>query len=90
MDGFLAGSGFDGLAAGIFDLALQVMVGHRADGGVGPDVLSRLDHVDDRVDRQDDTHEAERCAEGAHEREGQEVAAHRDTGIADAPAPKAG
>ena len=59
MDGtFFTGSGLDGFAAGIFDLALEVVVGHRADGGVGPDVLGRLDHVDDRVDRQDDPRDA--------------------------------
>ena len=59
------------------------MVGHCADRGVRPDIFGRLNHVNNRVDRQDDTHEAERCAEGTHERESQEVAAHGDAGVAD-------
>lgn len=68
--------------SGIVELALQVVVGHGAYRGVGPDVFCGLDHVDDGVDRQDDAHEAHRSADGGHEGEGQEIAAHRDACIA--------
>lgn len=59
------------------------MVGHGTDGRVGPDVFSSFNHVDDCVDRQDDTHDADRCTDAGHERQGQEIAAHGDAGVTD-------
>ena len=59
------------------------MVGHGADGRIGPDVFSGFNHVDDGVDRQDDTHDADGGTDAGHERQGQEVAAHGDAGITD-------
>ena len=59
------------------------MVGHGTDSRVGPDVFGCFDHVDDGVDRQDDTHDADRRTDAGHERQSQEVAAHGDAGVAD-------
>ena len=59
------------------------MIRHRADAGVRPDILCRLDHIDDGIDRKDEPHDADRRADTAHERERQEVASHRYARIAD-------
>ena len=59
------------------------MVGHRADAGIRPDILCCLDHIDDRIDRKDEPHDADRRADTAHEGKRQEVASHRYACIAD-------
>lgn len=59
------------------------MVGHCANAGVGPNVFCGLNHIDDGVNRQDDTHDADGGTDAGHERQGQEVAAHGDAGITD-------
>lgn len=64
-------------------LVFEVMVGHSCDAGVAPHVLSRLHHIDDSVDGQDDAHDADGCPLTGHQREGEEVTAHGHTCIAD-------
>ena len=59
------------------------MVRHGGDAGVARNVHRGFDHVDDGVDREDHTHQVNRDVEGRHEGEGEEVAAHRNTGVAD-------
>lgn len=65
------------------ELVLEVVLGHAADARVGPHVFGGLNHVDDRVDRQNDAHEADGGADAAHQGQGQKVAAHGDAGVAD-------
>lgn len=65
------------------ELVGQIVVGHSTDGRVGPNVFCCFDHVDDGVDRQDNPHNANGRTDGGHEGQGEEVAAHGDTGIAD-------
>ena len=59
------------------NFTFEVMVGHCANAGVGPNVFCGFNHIDDGVNRQDDTHDADRSADAAHQRQGEEVAAHR-------------
>ena len=61
----------------------QVILGHTADAGVGPDVFTGFNHIDDGVDGEDDSHDADGGADTAHERQGKEVAAHGYTGVSD-------
>ena len=61
---------------------LHVLVHHGAYTTVRPYVLSRLYHINDGIDRQDDAHDADRSVHARHQGEGQEVATHWDTGIA--------
>ena len=63
-------------------LSFHVLVHHCADAGVGPDVLGSLYHVDDGIDGQDDSHDADRGVDTRHEGEREEIAAHRYAGIA--------
>ncbi len=63
--------------------AFDAFVDHSADAGVRPYIFGSLDHVDDGIDRQDDAHDSERCSLSGHQREGQEIAAHGDSSIAD-------
>ena len=65
------------------NFTFEVMVGHCANAGVGPNVFCGFNHIDDGVNRQDDTHDADGGTDAGHERQGQEVAAHGDTGITD-------
>ena len=58
-------------------------MGHTADAGVGPDVFTGFNHIDDGVDGEDDSHDADGGADTAHERQGKEVAAHGYTGVSD-------
>ena len=61
----------------------QVMVSHGADSCIRPNVFCRFDHIDDGVNRQDNAHDADRSSDTGHEGQGQEVASHRNTGVAD-------
>lgn len=60
----------------------QIVIGHSAYGRVGPNVFCRFNHIDDRIDRQDNTHDADGSTDGRHERKRQEVAAHGHASIA--------
>ena len=61
----------------------QILIRHGADAGVGPDVFGGFEHVDDRIDRQDEAHDFDGGAEACHEGNGQEEAAHGHAGVAD-------
>ena len=65
------------------NFAFEVMVGHCANAGVGPNVFCGFNHIDDCVNRQDDTHDTDRSANAAHQRQGEEVAAHRYACVTD-------
>lgn len=43
------------------NFTFEVMVGHCANAGVGPNVFCGFNHIDDGVNRQDDTHDADRA-----------------------------
>ena len=58
------------------------MVGHGCHAGVRPNIFCRLDHVDDGIDRKDETHDGDRRSYSRHQREGEEEAAHGHSGIA--------
>ena len=58
------------------------MVGHCADAGVWPDILGGLDHVEDGVGGKDDSHYSDRRAGTGHQRQSEEIAAHRYSCIA--------
>ena len=62
--------------------SLAILVGHRADAGVGPDVFGGFYHVDDGIDREDDAHNADWGASASCKGEGKEIAAHWYSGIA--------
>ena len=61
---------------------MGVGINHRTDAAVGPDVDGGLDHIDDGVDGEDESHQRYGGSDTGHEREGEEIATHRDTGIA--------
>ena len=65
------------------NFAFEVMVGHCANAGVGPNVFCGFNHIDDCVNRQDDTHDTDRSANAAHQGQGEEVAAHRYACVTD-------
>lgn len=80
----LIGMLFSGKPKGsVVQFPLQIMIDHRADGSVGPDVFRCFYHVDNRVNRQDDAHDADWRAGATHEGERQEIAAHGDAGVSD-------
>ena len=59
------------------------MVDHGGDAGVGPDILGGLYHVDDGVDGQNDAQDSDGRTYARHQREGEEITPHGNTGIAD-------
>ena len=61
----------------------EVFIRHGRYAGGRPYVLGSLHHVDDGIDRQDDAHDADGSTLSGHQREGEEIAAHGHTGIAD-------
>ena len=67
----------------VVQFPFQIMIDHRADGRIRPDVFSRFDHINDGVNRQDKSHDANGGAGAAHEGEREEEAAHRDAGVSD-------
>ena len=63
------------------NFTFEVMVGHCANAGVGPNVFCGFNHIDDGVNRQDDSHHCHGSPHAGHKREGQEIATHRHSGI---------
>jgi hypothetical protein len=64
-------------------LLLDVVICHGAHAAVGPYILCRLYHVDDSIDGEDDTHDADGRTLTGHQREGEKITTHGHTGIAD-------
>ena len=64
------------ITTGVVQFTLKVMVNHGTHRCISPNVFSGLNHVDNRIDWQDDTEQADWCADGAHQGQGQEIAAH--------------
>ena len=50
----------------VFKRAREFVIRDWAHSRIRPDILRRLDHVDDGVDRQDDAHEPDGCTDGCH------------------------
>ena len=67
---------------GHFASFCRIMVGHGAYAGVAPHVFCGLYHVDDGVDRQYGSQYGNWCSDASHEREGDEIASHRHSGVA--------
>ena len=62
---------------------LELLINHSVDAGIGPDIDARFDHIDNRVDRQDDSQNSNRSADTGHQGESQEETAHRHPGVTD-------
>ena len=62
---------------------LNRVVHHCGNAGVGPHVFGCFDHIDDGVDGEDDAEDGDGGTDARHQGEGEEIAAHGHTGIAD-------
>ena len=44
----------------------QIIVGHGGNSGIRPDIDAGFDHIDDGINRENDTHEIHRHVDGGH------------------------
>lgn len=61
----------------------KVMVCHGTDTGIAPYVDSSLHHIYNGIDGEDDAEDGDRGVDARHQGEGEEVAPHGNTSIAD-------